>query len=140
MTSLKDDQPLRTLIVEDDAASRVALQGFLEPYGEVTLARNGREAIHLFEDALKNDTPFDLVCLDILMPELDGHCVLAQVRSLEKFAGIDGLKSARVIMVTILGDSQNMMRAYQDQCDAYLVKPVHRDDLVRHLRYFNLIP
>ena len=74
--SLHDALPIsgiKTLIVEDDFACRKALQIFLSEYGNCFIAVNGCEAVEAVRQALDEDQPYDLICLDIMMPEMDGH-------------------------------------------------------------------
>ena len=107
---------MRTLIVEDDFTCRKIMQHFLAPYGECDIAVDGKEAIQAFNEALKNKTPYDLICLDIMMPELDGHGVLKEVRNIEAQYGISEQNNVKVIMTTALSDSKNFINAYQEKC------------------------
>ena len=75
---------MRTLIVEDDFTSRLLMQAILAPCGECHIAVNGREAIQAFRLARAQGRPYDLVCLDIMMPEMDGHAVLKVLRAAEE--------------------------------------------------------
>ncbi len=130
---------MKTLIVEDDFSSRLLLQGILQPYGECHIAVNGREAVTAFETALDGKAPYDLVCLDIMMPEMDGQETLRRIRKLEEGAGILMSDGVRVIMTTALDDKKNIMNAFRDQCDAYLVKPIDTRKLIEHLKSMQLI-
>ena len=121
---------MKTLIVEDDFTSRFLLQELLAPYGPCHVAVNGREAVSVYHMALEADQPYDLVCLDIMMPEMDGHAALKEMRALEELKGIDSTHGARIIMTTALGDVKNVAAAYQALCDGYLVKPVDKGKLL----------
>jgi two-component system, chemotaxis family, chemotaxis protein CheY len=130
---------MRTLIVEDDFSSRLLLQKFLEPYGECHIAVNGREAVDAFRLAQRNGPLYDLICLDIMMPEMDGQNVLKEIRALEKDAGIPEGDGVKILMTTSLKDGKNVMTAFREFCDAYLVKPVDRAKLLESLHKFRLI-
>jgi two-component system chemotaxis response regulator CheY len=130
---------MKTLIVEDDLTSRLFLQEVLKKQGPTDTAATGFEAINAFQAALAARAPYDLICLDIMMPELDGQKVLKEIRRLEAEAGIAAGEGVRVIMTTALGDSKNVMAAFREQCDAYLVKPVDMGKLFSHLRTFGLV-
>jgi two-component system chemotaxis response regulator CheY len=130
---------MRTLIVEDDFSSRLLLQKFLEPYGECHIAVNGREAVDAFRLARRDGPPYDLICLDIMMPEMDGQTVLKEIRALEKDAGIPEGDGVKILMTTSLKDGKNVMTAFRELCDAYLVKPVDRAKLLESLHKFRLI-
>jgi len=130
---------LRALIAEDDPTSLLLLKKLLEPYGPPVTAPDGAQAIAAFEQALEEDRPFDLVCLDVMMPGMDGHEVLAAIRAAESNRGLLIGRGVRILMTTALGDSENVMKAYRGRCDAYLVKPIDRDKLVKHLESFGLV-
>jgi two-component system chemotaxis response regulator CheY len=130
---------MRILIVEDDFTSRLLLQGILKQYGQIDTAVNGREAVEATRGALTGGQPYDLICLDIMMPELDGHGALKEIRHLEEEAGIAGPNSVKVIMTSALADSKNIMGAFREQCDAYVNKPINKGKLIDHLRGLGLI-
>jgi len=121
---------LKVLIVEDDFTSRLLLQKLLQPYGESHIAVNGREAVSAFREALETDQPYDLVCLDIMMPEKDGHEALKEMRALEEARNIVSTQGAKVIMTTAMGDVKNVAAAYDELCDGYLVKPIDKAKLM----------
>ena len=67
---------MKTLIVEDDFTSRLLMQELLKGFGMVNVAVDGQEGVEAVRLALKNGEPYNLVCLDIMMPELDGQQTL----------------------------------------------------------------
>ncbi len=130
---------MKTLIVEDDFTNRLLLQGYLSPYGECHIAVNGGEAVEAFRLARGMARPYDLICLDIVMPGLDGHKVLKEIRQQEQADGVlvgDGVK---IVMITGRKDKDNVFGAFHNICDAYLVKPVERSQLQELLKGFKLI-
>ncbi len=131
--------PLRVLLVEDDFASRLLLQTFLSRYGECHIAVNGREAVEAFRSALDRGQGYDLICMDIMMPEMDGREALRQVRALEQARGIFSTYGAKIIMTTAVDDLKEVSRCLMDLCDAYLVKPIDLGKLLRHMKAFQLV-
>jgi two-component system, chemotaxis family, chemotaxis protein CheY len=129
---------LRTLIVEDDFVSRKILQALLAPYGLSDIAVNGPEALTAFKMAVGSGQPYHLVCLDIAMPGMDGHQVLAELRTFETDLGIQGLDRARVIMTTASRDPRDVRSAFRSECDAYLLKPIQEAQLLEHLQELHL--
>ncbi len=125
---------MKTLIVEDDFTSRVVLQELLQPYGEVHIAVNGNEALYAFKNG-----KYDLVCLDIMMPGLDGQQVLEEIRRFESDKGIRYGEGVKIIMITSLKDGKNVMKAFHNLCDRYLPKPFSKQQLATHLKELNLI-
>jgi len=130
---------MRFLIVEDDFASRRVMQKFLAPYGETDIAVNGSEALTAFAEALPQDQPYTLVCLDIMMPEMDGHEVLKKIRAMESAAGIQPSREVKIIMTTALDSPRDVVEAYyRGGCNGYLVKPINRPKLVALLTEFGI--
>lgn len=128
---------LKALIVEDDFLSRNLLSEFLSPYATCDIAVNGKEAIEILTKAFERNEPYNLVCLDIMMPEADGHKVLNSLRRLEHAKNIAKEKITTVFMTTALDDAQNIMNAFTiGQCQAYLIKPILRERVEAHIREF----
>lgn len=131
---------MKTLIVEDEITSRVMLREMLKRYGLPHVAMNGREAVESVRVALEASEPYDLICLDIMMPEMDGQEALKRIRQLEADAAIPAEKRARVFMTTAHADRDNVVAAIQSQCDYFLVKPIDGRALLDELRRMGLIP
>ncbi len=129
---------LRVLVVEDDFVSRVLLQGLLSKYGECHIAVNGREAVDAFRVALDSGQGYDVICMDIKMPEMDGPAALEQIREIEASHNIY-LTRARIFMTTSVRDMRTIVGAFKLICDAYLFKPIDGAKLEDHLRAFGLI-
>ncbi|MFH1076852.1 MAG: response regulator [Pseudomonadota bacterium] len=125
---------MKTLIVEDDFISRWLLQELLKEYGPSHIAINGKEAIEAVRIALGSDEPYDLICLDIRMPEMDGQSALREIRAMEQAKGIISSNGAKIVMTTVLGDIKNVLTAFKCLCDAYLVKPIDKRKLIETLR------
>ncbi len=130
---------MKTLVVEDDFTSRILMHKFLSPYGEVHIAVNGKEAVGVVKEAISENSNYDLICLDVMMPEMDGHTALSEIRSTEKEHNIPLGMGSKVVMTTALSDSQNVINAFKSECDAYIVKPVERAKLLKQLRKLSLI-
>ncbi len=130
---------LRVLLVEDDFASRLLLQTFLSRYGECHVAVNGREAVEAVRSALERGERYDLICMDIMMPEMDGREAVRQARALEEEHGILSTSGAKIIMTTAVDDVKEVIRCFQELCDAYLVKPIDLAQLLSHMKSYQLV-
>lgn len=131
---------MKILIVEDDFISRRVLQKILSQLGECEIAVNGTEAIEAFSMALQEGCPYQLVCLDIMMPELNGQEVLKIMRKLEQEMGVLGQKECMIIMTTALDSPKNVIEAYyHGGCTEYMVKPIDKSKLLAKLREHGLI-
>jgi two-component system chemotaxis response regulator CheY len=113
---------MKALIVDDVEMNRELLAIFLEGRASVVCAENGEDALKLVEDALGADAYFDLICMDISMPGMDGHETLKKIREMEAAAGCT---RATVFMVTGSSSPDDMFDALmQGGCDDYLTKPL----------------
>ncbi len=130
---------MRILIAEDDLTSRKFLFKFLSRYGECDLVVDGLEALDACLLAIKEDKMYDLICLDIMMPKVDGVKVLKSIRDLELQKGIVPEKRSKIIMTTALAETQLVQNAFDIGCDAYAAKPIDTVKLVEVLNKFGLI-
>jgi two-component system, chemotaxis family, chemotaxis protein CheY len=129
---------MKCLIVEDDFVGRKLMQKYLSDYGECDVAVDGEEAVEAFKLAIENKLPYDLICLDIMMPNMNGHEALSAIREIESWHGINGLDGVKVIMTTALGDSENVMGSFREGCEAYIVKPIKKDALLHEIEKLGL--
>ena len=130
---------MKTLIVEDDLTSRLLLQGILNRHGAVHIAVNGREATDAVDAAINAGAPYDLICLDVMMPVMDGIEALKEIRKREEADGILSSYGAKIFMTTGVDHMKNIMVAFHGLCDAYLIKPVRKVELLEQLHAFRLI-
>lgn len=115
---------MRIMIAEDDLVSRKFLFKFLSQYGECDLVVDGLEALDAFLMSIKDDKPYDLICLDIMMPKVDGVKVLKSIRDYENQKNVAPEKRTKVIMTTALAETQFVQNAFDIGCDAYAAKPI----------------
>ena len=130
---------MKILIAEDDFASRKFMLRFLSKYGECDVTVDGMEAVDAFTMALEADEGYDLVCLDIMIPELDGYQALKAIRDIEKERGIPEEKASKIIMTTALNEGRNVTKAFELGCVAYAGKPIDQDKFENVLRKLELI-
>lgn len=130
---------MKILLAEDDFSTRKFMSGFLSRYGECDIVVDGMEAVDAFLLALEDEEPYDLVCLDIMMPVMDGYQALVGIRNLEKERGIPQEKAAKVIMTTALNEEKNVKMAFELGCTVYSGKPIDQEKFEKVLMKFNLI-
>ncbi len=130
---------MKILIAEDDFASRKFMLRFLSKYGECDVTVDGMEAVDAFTMALEAGEGYDLVCLDIMMPELDGYQALKAIRNIEKERGISEEEASKIIMTTALNEGRNVTKAFELGCVAYAGKPIDQDKFENVLRKLELI-
>lgn len=130
---------MKILLAEDDFVTRKFMTEFLSKYGECDVTVDGMEAVDAFMMALEDDEPYDLVCLDIMMPTMDGYQALMGIRNLEKERNITGDKQAKIIMTTALNEEKNVKMAFELGCTVYSGKPIDKDKFEQVLKRFDLI-
>jgi len=130
---------MKVLIVEDDFITRHLLESYLSPYGKCTITVNGLEAIKAFRMALEAGEPYDLICLDILLPEMDGQEVLQEIRSIEKEFNHKLTGKAKIFVVSIISDTNHIKKTFGEQCDALIPKPVEKRKLMNSLQRMGFI-
>ncbi len=124
---------MRALIAEDEFLSRKVLSAFLAPLFEVDVAVNGKEAVEAFALAHQEGKPYDLILMDIMMPEMDGIQALTIIRAQEQERKLK--PPVRVIMATALDDPKTVIRSFHDgEASGYIVKPVRKEKLFEELK------
>lgn len=114
---------LRILLAEDNAVNQRVTAGILEKRGhKIVIAQNGREAIQAWQSQ-----PFDVILMDVQMPEMDGFETTAEIRRQEACSGV---------RTPIIALTARAMKGDRDSCieagmDGYLSKPIHPRELVK---------
>ncbi len=118
---------MKILIVDDEMVNRNLLEILIQPYGKTDVAANGKEAYDAIISAHKQKDPFDVVFLDIMMPEMDGHEVLKNVREWEEENLEHGYSDMKIVMVSALGMKEHILASFKEGCEFYIIKPVSRE-------------
>ncbi|MEO5378678.1 MAG: response regulator [Magnetococcus sp. DMHC-6] len=133
---------MKILIADDEIAYRKTLEIILKPFGDVHQSHNGADAVRRYREALFSDKPFDLVFLDIKMPQMDGQEALVAIRKLEreKYGRDNDAPRAVIIMATTMDDPHYVMDTFlRGNCDAYINKPVTKELVMEKLRMAHLL-
>ncbi|WP_252231651.1 response regulator [Clostridium sp. ZBS15] len=130
---------MRFLVAEDDYASRYFLVKILEKNGKCDTAVDGLEAINAYLKAEKEKEPYDLICLDIMMPKLDGLKALKVIKDIENQKGVEEKKKVKMIITTALNDNQSVMTAEELGCEAFIWKPIDTEKFILILKKLKII-
>lgn len=130
---------MRTLLAEDDFASRKFMEKYLSQYGECDVTVDGEEAVNAYMIAMEDGNPYDLICLDVMMPVLDGYQVLKAIRNMEAERGIKKADRVKIIMTTALNEERNVKKAFELECEAYSGKPIDVERFDQVLEKMGLI-
>ncbi len=118
---------MKILVVDDEIVSRTKLTLILEHFGDCDTVDNGKDALGLFRAAHHKKDPFDLIMLDINMPEMDGITVLSEIRAAEKKLKLKKDEAAKILMATSCRDKDQIIACVQSGCNDYIGKPFDID-------------
>jgi osomolarity two-component system sensor histidine kinase SLN1 len=104
----------------------------LEDVYDVTIAKDGQEAYDLVKANMENNAHFDLIFMDIQMPNVDG---LQSTRLIRKMG-----YSAPIVALTAFSDESNVKNCMESGMNEFLSKPIRRPALKRVLKKFATIP
>lgn len=130
---------MKILVAEDDLTSRLFMKKYLSRYGSCDVAANGVEVIDAVMNAVNSGEPYQLICLDIMMPKVDGITALKTIREIEAGSFKAGQAKSKIIMTTALNDKETVEEAYRLGCEAYAWKPIDMEKFDEVLRKLNLI-
>ncbi len=133
---------MKILVVEDDFASRFVLEKIFQIYGECHTAVDGEEGLKAYQMSMdeNSDESYDLICLDIMMPKMDGKELLKQIRDEEENKyKVPRKKRAKIIMITALNDYDNIKTSFMNLCDGYIFKPFKKEKIIEELKKLQLI-
>ena len=121
---------MKMLVADDELNNRVLLRKILESYGGVDLVVDGQEAVDAFKLAHSENVPYDVIFMDIMMPNMDGHQAVQTMRKQEAEMGIMPQDEVKVVMVTALDSAKDAMQAYyRDGCTDYVTKPITKSKI-----------
>jgi CheY-like chemotaxis protein len=119
---------LRVLLAEDGLINQQVAVGLLRHFGhDVVVVNNGKQAV----EAIEQDA-FDVVLMDVQMPEMDGHAATAAIRSFEK--GLS--RYTPIVAMTAAAMKGDRERCLESGMDGYLAKPIDPDELSNMLVQF----
>lgn len=129
---------MRVLIAEDDFVSRRYLSQFMKGFGDVDIAVDGAEAVDAFIMAVRNGEYYDLVCLDIMMPNMNGIEALQAIRAVEEGSRLGKGQVCKIIMMSALNEKKYVQRASEMGCNGYANKPVSLNKLMEVMKRMGL--
>ncbi len=121
---------MKILIVDDNQTTAKLVLSYFEGFTDCSVANSGEEALEAVKHAMETNKPYDLICLDIGMPIIDGHETLRTIREFEQSTFNVSNKVSKIIMTTAFDDLKTIEKSFKQMCDGYLVKPVKRTDLL----------
>lgn len=130
---------MKILLVEDDFLTRKHMMDMLMGYGECDIAIDGNEAVEAFVMAYEEGEPYRLVCLDVMMPAMDGYQALYAIRNYEQSKGVTKQDGAKVLITTALNGTRNIEMAYELGCTQFIEKPIDKEKLTIELQKLQIV-
>lgn len=130
---------MKVLIVDDQLVSRKKIEKIMQGFCDTDSVDCGQAALDSYRRSLEGEIPYDLITLDVSMPDMDGRQVLQQIRALEVEHGITSQRQVKVLMITSSSDKYTVVSSIQAGCDDYLVKPLNRETIAAKLKKFGLM-
>lgn len=130
---------MKMLIAEDDFASRKFLSRLLSQYGHCDMTVDGIETVEAFVIALDASEPYDLLCLDIMMPKIDGLKALRTIRDYEKKKGVKEAEKCKVIITSALSETEVSFDSFKTGNEAYETKPIDSERFIASMKKLGLI-
>ncbi|MBN2711615.1 MAG: response regulator [Planctomycetes bacterium] len=129
------------ILIVDDNSDIVDVVRFSVPMVDAAdVAFDGDKAVAAVEKSLDENQPYDLILMDIMMPNMDGRSAVRKIRRIEEARGIMLGDGAKIVMITALGDSENVFGSFhRDGCDGYIVKPFDQKNITEVLTRIGLI-
>lgn len=134
-----NEKIIKALIVEDVFLIQRLLENILGPYAQCIGVANGVDAVNAYTSHYFNGEPFDLVCLDIFLPGMDGIEVLQSIRDFEGEINLEDKERTKIVMVTSMANHNMMKKAHQIGCNGYITKPFSKDEILSTLLTLGLI-
>jgi osomolarity two-component system sensor histidine kinase SLN1 len=134
MANKDDKSKLRVLVADDNSTNIEVVSKMLklEDIYDVTIAKDGQEAYDLVKANMERNRHFDVIFMDIQMPNLDG---LQSTRLIRKMG-----YSAPIVALTAFSDESNVKDCMDSGMDEFLAKPIRRPALKQVLKRFATIP
>ena len=119
---------INILLVEDNEGDiLLTTEAFQESriINKITAIRDGKAAVNFFEALGDRDEVPHLVLLDVNLPKMSGHEVLAYIKNSERF------KSVPVIMLTTSSSEKDILQSYKNHANCYITKPIDVTDFMK---------
>ena len=120
---------MKVLVIEDERATQTLLSKILDPVSDCTVVGTAIEGIDEFTTCLMAFDLYDLVLVDIGLPDMGGIHALHVLRRFEKVKGISPVRRVKIIMMTGDADEEKVKESLQKGCDNFLIKPITKEKL-----------
>ena len=129
---------MKILVVDDEVVSRKKMMKIAQDFGACEGVQNGKAALEMIKTALEQWKLYDLITLDVAMPDMSGTQVLTLIRKMEEERGLLEEERAKILMVTSHSDMETV-KACVGKCNGYVIKPFNKEVMVDKLKKTGLL-
>jgi len=131
---------MKTLVIDDDNSCCAMFKMYLDSIGDCDTVSLGFEGVNRFKEAFTSGQPYDLVIIDIILPDINGNEVLEMIRTEENMALTPEHLRTKVVLTTSLDDEQNreFAKGLTKGLEAYYVKAFANEGLPETLQELGL--
>jgi len=129
---------MNILVVDDEIVSQKKMIKILSGFGTCDGVKTGKSALRAVKTALENWKLYNLITLDVSMPDISGIKVLAAIRKMETDRSLADDEKSRILMVTSHSDMETV-KACVGKCDGYIIKPFNREVMTNKIKKIGLI-
>ena len=128
---------MKILVVDDEIVSRKKMMRITTDFGSCEGVQNGKAALSVIKTSLEEWQLYDLITLDVSMPDISGVEVLNTIRKMEEAKRLDEEEQAKILMVSSISDMKTV-KACMGKCNGYMIKPFNKELVVDKLKKIGL--
>lgn len=129
---------MKILVVDDELVSRKKMLKIVSNFGACDEVEDGKGAIESVKKALESWNLYQLITLDISLPDIRGTEVLSLIRKLEDARGLDAEEKAKILIVTAHSDVDTV-KSCIGKCDGYVIKPFNKEGMTEKIKKTGLL-
>lgn len=126
---------MKILVVDDEYVALSRMVKLFSRWGEAEGATNAAQALEMAETALSEGTPYDIISIDIELPDSDGLELMNNLRVLEESKNRENPWFSKKIIISAKSKHDNIQKALALGCDDFMVKPVSLSTLEEKMKH-----
>jgi len=115
---------MKTLVIDTDRAIMDAVSAIFCKKGGCDWAEDGEKGLDMIKSAFKQGQPYDLIVLEIVLPEVSGYTIIKEVRNLELNMNISPIDEVKIIVLTYRSDEPTLLQAFRNGATGWVSKPI----------------
>lgn len=120
---------MKTLVIDNTANPNACLCKVLKDLGKCDVANGGVEGFKAVKEHLINEDPYNIIFLDIVLPDVDGLELIKNIRNLEDSFGVTPEKEAIVVVITFKKDEPTILKGFSNGATGWFHKPLKPEDV-----------